>query len=171
MSKYLHQLLPLALLFATAPVHAQENNNLNASIAIQNQNLATTRELIKNTQNKNLDQLLSHFIDDAVFAQPFNPADADFAYRGKSEIGDGFQGIFGLIEKFGYDDQRYTVSNDGLTVFFEAQGNMAFAGTGNDYKNYYVFRVDFTKDGKVHKLTEYMNSLYLVTALKRNQAK
>ena len=128
-------------------------------------NLQTARALIQATEEQDIEKLMSGFADDAVFAQPFNPAGPDYAYEGKAAVRKGFEGIFGLMETLGYKDKRYTVSDDGNAVFLEAQGQMTLAGSGKEYDNFYVFRVDFDADGRVTKLTEYMNSLYLVNTI------
>ncbi|MFT4684981.1 MAG: ketosteroid isomerase-like protein, partial [Flavobacteriales bacterium] len=59
-----------------------------------------------------------------------------------------------------YTDESYTKSADGSTVFVETKGKMTLSN-GTPYNNSYVFRFDFNNKGKVTKVTEYMNSLYL----------
>ncbi|MDW3195060.1 MAG: nuclear transport factor 2 family protein [Cytophagales bacterium] len=124
-------------------------------------NLKAAKLMIAATENKDIETLMSFFTEDAIFAQPFNPQGVDYAYSSKEAIRAGFEGIFKLIDTMSYKNKAFTPSNDGSVVFFEAQGDMQLSGSGKDYDNMYVFRVDFDKNGKVTKLTEYMNSLYL----------
>lgn len=126
----------------------------------QQANLTTVKTLFQYMEKKDLDKVILGFTEEAVFAQPFSPQGADFAYRGKSEIRKGLTGIFSLINKINYINQSYTISADGNTVFFETTGEMTLAN-GSPYNNSYVFRVDLNDKSEVVKVTEYMNSLYL----------
>ena len=124
-------------------------------------NLETALSIVRAAENENIQNVMEHFREDAVFAQPFSPRGSDFSYDGFEEIQSGFQGIFDSIEPVSFSNKEFTVSQDGKTIFMEAQGDMKLAENGRDYNNFYVFRVDFDDEGKVERLTEYYNSLYL----------
>lgn len=117
--------------------------------------------MIEATIRKDLDAVLATFAEDSCFAQPFNPTQPGLLFKGKKEIRAGFQQIFAFIKRINYLDSRYTVSDDGTTIFLETQGDMVLAGRNLEYKNFYIFRFDFNCEGQIKLLTEYMNSLYL----------
>jgi ketosteroid isomerase-like protein len=166
-----HHFLALAVamvgLWTPATTVAQTRDQNGESI--QMNSLETTKALFAAAQTKNLEALMNGFTETAVFAQPFHPMGPDFAYRGTSEIRQGMQGIFALIETIGYTDTTYTVSGDGRSVFVETKGDMVLAGSGKPYNNGYIFRVDFNGEGLVEKFTEYTNSLYIVQTIDLRQ--
>jgi ketosteroid isomerase-like protein len=153
----------IVLLVAIMVMSCNNKNKESAhaiSIELGHTNLEIVKKLFHFMENKDLENAINGFTEEAVFAQPFNPKGADFAYNGKEEIKNGLIRIFGIIDTISYTYESYTKSADGSTVFVETKGEMTLSN-GTPYNNSYVFRFDFNNIGKVTKVTEYMNSLYL----------
>lgn len=130
-------------------------------------NLDTAEALLEGTTRKDLDLVVSLFASDAEFSQPYSLQGPGIAHKGTSEIRDEFRTIFKQVEVIAYEEQRKTVSADGMAVIIEVQGDMTLAGSRKNYQNFYVFRFDFDKAGKIQTLTEYMNSHYLAKIYER----
>ena len=106
-----------------------------------------------------LEKIRATFHDDAVWQVQVKGILGEGAHRGKTAIVDEFLApVRGLFKP---GDPKVTVtamaSRDALVI-----GESVSRGTfvdGRPYENLYVFAIEF-KDGKVHLLREYMDSLY-----------
>ena len=127
------------------------------------QTFATASLMMHHAAEKEMDELLNLFEEDAVYLQPFNPGESR-RYQGKQEIKALYQQIFRNIDKLNYVAREFTTSADGKTVFIEAHGDMTVSTTGAAYKNTHVFRVDFDACDKVAKITQYANPLRIIEA-------
>ena len=106
-----------------------------------------------------LEQIRATFHDDAVWQVQVKGILGEGAHRGKKVIVDEFLApVRGLFKP---GDPKVTVTSmasEGALVIGESVSRGTFVD-GRPYENLYVFAIEF-KDGKVHRLREYMDSLY-----------
>lgn len=153
-------LLPIS---ACAPLKAPQSQ------VVQDRNLATVDELLSASERRDLGGLMAFFSEDARLSIPFLPSGArDF--HGATEIELVYRQLFQRFSTIHYSDRQYTVSRDGGTVFVEVQGDFERAQGAGDYDNFFVFRVDFTNDGRVARLTQYQNSFYTAQIFRSDES-
>ena len=96
-----------------------------------------------------LEKIRATFHDDAVWQVQVKGILGEGAHRGKKAIVDEFLApVRGLFKP---GDPKVTVTAESVS-----RGTFV---DGRPYENLYVFAIEF-KDGKVHLLREYMDSLY-----------
>ncbi|MEM9286572.1 MAG: nuclear transport factor 2 family protein [Pseudomonadota bacterium] len=64
-------------------------------------------------------------------------------------------------ENIVFRERTYSVSDDGKTVWMEANGDLRLEKTGTPYRNRYVFKFSLNKDGKVTEIREWVNTVTL----------
>jgi ketosteroid isomerase-like protein len=107
-----------------------------------------------------LERIRAAFHEDAVWQVQVKGILGEGAHRGKKAIVDDF--LAPVRGMFKPGDPKVTVTSmasQGPLVLGECLSRGTFAD-GRPYENLYVFVLEF-RDGKVHQLREYMDSLYI----------
>jgi uncharacterized protein len=106
-----------------------------------------------------LEKIRATFHEDAVWQVQVKGILGEGAHRGRKAIVDDFLApVRGLFKP---GDPKVTVTaiaSNGPLVIGESVSRGMFVD-GRSYENLYVFAIEF-RDGKVHVLREYMDSLY-----------
>jgi ketosteroid isomerase-like protein len=142
-----------------APANACGVPGTEEAVSIGQHNLATVERFAQHLTAKNLEGVVALLTEDATWSQPFQPSGA-ITLSGRPQITVGYEWFFATFNTIRFGARKYTVSNDGCTVFAEMQGDFDLTGGAGDYDNFFVFRLDFAADGRVSALTHYMNSFY-----------
>jgi ketosteroid isomerase-like protein len=107
-----------------------------------------------------LEKIRATFHDDAVWQVQVKGILGEGAHRGKKAIVDEFLAPVRGMFKPGDPKLNITsLASQGPLVLGEVEARGTFAD-GRPYENLYVFVIEI-KDGKVHRLREYMDSLYV----------
>ena len=77
-------------------------------------------------------------------------------FRGKDAVLGYLGTIVANFSRAVLTERRFTVAEDGATVFLEAKGDLVHAHTSAPYRNMYVFRFDL-HDGRIVGIAEYAN--------------
>lgn len=86
-------------------------------------------------------------------------------FQGREAVMQNFQRLLGTFERIEFVDERVFPSQDGRTVFVEARGNFVVKGTGQPYRNIYVFAFEVV-NGQVVAVREYTNPLTIAETFK-----
>jgi ketosteroid isomerase-like protein len=107
-----------------------------------------------------LEKIRATFHDDAVWQVQVKGILGEGAHRGKKAIVDEFLAPVRGMFKPGDPKLNITsLASRGPLVLGEVEARGTFAD-GRPYENLYVFVIEI-KDGKVYRLREYMDSLYV----------
>lgn len=107
-----------------------------------------------------LEKIRATFHDDAVWQVQVKGILGEGAHRGKKAIVDEFLAPVRGMFKPGDPKLNITsLASQGPLVLGEVEARGTFAD-GRPYENLYVFVIEI-KDGKVYRLREYMDSLYV----------
>ena len=102
-----------------------------------------------------------HLADDVVEIIPFSNTgkpDPFYAFNGKAEVLGYLNTIVTNFSRVVLVDRRYSVSDDGRSVFLQAEGDLVQAGTGAKYQNVYIFKFEI-RDGQLVHIDEYANPI------------
>jgi ketosteroid isomerase-like protein len=117
-------------------------------------------EFFATLSSGDLEKIRATFHEDAVWQVQVKGILGEGSHRGRKAIVDDFLApVRGL---FVPGDPKVTVTaiaSQGPLVMGECTGRGTLAD-GREYANLYVFVIEF-KDGRVHQLREYMDSLYI----------
>ena len=107
-----------------------------------------------------LDKIRAAFHEEAVWQVQVKGIAGEGSHKGKKAIVDEF--LAPVRGMFKPGDPKLTITSiasQGPLVIGEAQGRGTFTD-GRPYENLYAFAIEI-KDGKVHRLREYMDSFYV----------
>lgn len=79
-------------------------------------------------------------------------------FQGRDAVMANLQHIVENFDRIEFVDERVFPAQDGRTVFVEARGNFLMKGTGEPYRNLYVFAFE-VQNGQVTAVREYNNPL------------
>ena len=100
---------------------------------------------------------LSMLAPGAMLHAPYNPnGDATDAGIRSFPASAYVVGAMATYDNLVFVDRKYSVANDGGTVWIEAEGRLRVAETGKPYENRYVFKIEFS-DAGITEITEYTN--------------
>ena len=102
-----------------------------------------------------------HLADDVVEIIPFSNTgkpDPFYAFNGKAEVLGYLNTIVTNFSRVVLVDRRYSVSDNGSSVFLQAEGDLVQAGTGAKYQNVYIFKFEI-RDGQLVHIDEYANPI------------
>jgi ketosteroid isomerase-like protein len=117
-------------------------------------------EFFATLSSGDLEKIRATFHEDAVWQVQVKGILGEGAHRGRKAIVDEFLApVRGLFKPGDPKVTVMTLASNGPLVLGECESRGAFAD-GRPYENLYVFVLEF-KDGKVHVLREYMDSLYV----------
>jgi ketosteroid isomerase-like protein len=107
-----------------------------------------------------LEKIRATFHDEAVWQVQVKGILGEGSHRGKNTIVDEFLApIRGMFKPGEPKVTVNSIASQGPLVIGECSGRGTFLD-GRPYENLYVFALEF-KDGKVYRLREYMDSLYI----------
>ena len=109
------------------------------------------RSIAKGFDTHDLEGILSHFADDAVFDSPRGPDPWGRRYVGKAEIGRAFEGRFAGIPDVRYQDDDHFVDGD------RGASEWTLSGTATEAQRIEIRGCDLwiLRDGKVFKKDSY----------------
>jgi len=109
------------------------------------------RSIAKGFDTHDLEGILSHFADDAVFDSPRGPDPWGRRYVGKAEIGRAFEGRFAGIPDVRYQDDDHFVDGD------PGASEWTLSGTTTEAQRIEIRGCDLwiLRDGKVFKKDSY----------------
>jgi ketosteroid isomerase-like protein len=117
-------------------------------------------EFFATLSSGDLEKIRATFHEDAVWQVQVKGILGEGAHRGRKAIVDEFLApVRGLFKPGDPKVTVMTLASNGPLVLGECESRGTFAD-GRPYENLYVFVLEF-KDGKVHVLREYMDSLYV----------
>jgi ketosteroid isomerase-like protein len=117
-------------------------------------------EFFATLSSGDLEKIRATFHDDAVWQVQVKGILGEGSHRGKKAIVDEFLAPVRGLFKPGEPKVTVTsMASKGSLVIGESVSRGTFVD-GRPYENLYVFAIEF-KDGKVHLLREYMDSLYI----------
>jgi ketosteroid isomerase-like protein len=125
-----------------------------------NENETTYLKFFETLSGGDLEKIRATFHDDAVWQVQVKGILGEGSHRGKQAIVDEF--LAPVRGMFKPGDPKVTVTSlasRGALVIGECDSRGTFAD-GRPYENLYVFVLEI-KDGKVWRLREYMDSLYV----------
>ncbi|MEM7781428.1 MAG: hypothetical protein AAF697_13650 [Pseudomonadota bacterium] len=104
----------------------------------------------------------SHLVSNAPIHAMFNPTGETDASSIRTFPAVAYFGVVTQnYENIVFSDRTYSVSEDGKTVWMEANGNLRLEGTGTPYLNRYVFKFTLNEDHKVTEIREWVNTVTL----------
>ncbi|MFD5827020.1 nuclear transport factor 2 family protein [Lentzea sp. NPDC060358] len=119
------------------------------------------------TESKSPEVLEPHLAPDVVMEVPLTvhgalaPVDT---VTGKQALLDWVRTGAVTFDRIRWRDLEFSTA--GETVFAECHGDMTVAGTGEPYRNRYVFRFD-VRDGLIRRIREYSNPVAVARLLER----
>ena len=122
-------------------------------------NLATLIEYVDRFEQEDttIFSLLASDVTDQVI---FNPDGSQnpIVYPNPEAVIGFLTSIFQAFDNISFIDRRFTVSEDGNTIFLQTRGgDWVFVPNGQIYRQTYMFRVDFNAQGEVAAIEEYIN--------------
>ncbi|MBL7253111.1 nuclear transport factor 2 family protein [Paractinoplanes lichenicola] len=102
-----------------------------------------------------------YLADDVVEVIPYSNTgkpEPFYVFTGKAEVLDYLRTIVTNFSRVLLAGKRYSVTDDGNTVFLQAEGDLVQAGTDAAYRNVYVFKIE-TRDGQIVHIDEYANPI------------
>ena len=125
-----------------------------------NENERVFLKFFETLSSGDLDKIRAAFHDEAVWQVQVKGIAGEGSHKGKKAIVDEF--LAPVRGMFKPGDPKLTITSiasQGPLVIGEAQGRGTFTD-GRPYENLYAFAIEI-KDGKVHRLREYMDSFYV----------
>ncbi|HEX7306980.1 nuclear transport factor 2 family protein [Lentzea sp.] len=119
------------------------------------------------TESKSPEVLEPHLAPDVVMEAPLTvhgalePVDT---VTGKEALLAWVRTAAANFDRIRWRDQEFFAA--GETVFVECGGDMTVAGTGEPYRNRYVFRFD-VRDGLIRRVREYSNPVAVARLLEQ----
>lgn len=108
-------------------------------------------------EDETIFNLLAENVTDNVRLNP-DGSQNPITFSGIEEVRGFITSIFQSFDNISFKDRRYTVSEDGTTIFIQTIGvDWIFAPTGGSYENVYIFRIDFNSEGQIQAIEEYLN--------------
>lgn len=103
------------------------------------------------------DRAIAMLTEDAMVHAPFNPSgdasdDAIRSFPAAMYV----TGATLTYDNLVFEDRKFSVADNGQTLWLEAEGRLRVAATDTAYHNRYVFKLDI-EDGKISAITEYVN--------------
>ena len=122
------------------------------------QNLATVEAFITELENED-PNIFTRLTTDPVVVLKMNPdaSQNEVRFVGTEQVQGYLTGIFDLFSQIEFNDIRINSTDDGATVFVQANGNFIVAGADTPYNNVYVLRYDFDELGRIASIEEYLN--------------
>ncbi|GMN06646.1 hypothetical protein MTsPCn5_20350 [Croceitalea sp. MTPC5] len=156
------QLKVLGLLMVSALFVACSDDDDSTPEVVENngqRNLETAMEFLDGFEQEDT-AIFNVFSDDYVGFNRFNPSGAQDPVvlpNAQAQI-DFFTTIFQVFDNISFIERRFTISEDGNSIFFQAiSDSWTFVPTGAPYNQVYVFRLDFNEAGEVTTIEEYIN--------------
>ena len=116
-------------------------------------------EFFTTLSSGDLERIRATFHEDAIWQVQVKGILGEGAHRGRKAIVDDFLApVRGLFKPGDPKVIVTTMASQGPLVIGECTSQGTFLD-GRPYENLYAFAIEF-KDGKVHRLREYMDSLY-----------
>ena len=129
-------------------------------VKANNENERVYLDFFETLSSGDLERIRATFHDEAVWQVQVKGIIGEGAHRGKKAIVDDFLAPVRGMFKPGDPKLNVTsVASQGSLVIGEIAARGTFADE-RPYENLYVFALEF-KDGKVYRLREYMDSLYV----------
>jgi len=122
-------------------------------------NLAET--FFEALEKRDISLIARHLADDIVEIIPFSNTgkpDPFYTFNGKAEVLTYLNTIVTNFSRVVLVNKRFSIGDDGSTVFVQAEGDLVQADTGTPYQNVYVFKFEF-RDGKIVHIDEYANPI------------
>lgn len=119
-------------------------------------------EAIANTffaalEHEDAELALSLLAPEAMLHAPYNPnGDASDAGIRSFPASLYVKGALATYDNLVFVNRHYSITDDGRTVWIEAQGRLRVAASGRPYENRYVFKIALA-EGKIEAITEYTN--------------
>lgn len=117
--------------------------------------VATAMNRFENADIQGFAELLA---PNTRFDNVFNLPNTPRTFEGKDAVVANLTRITENFEQIEFVDERLYTSEDGQTVFVEANGNFTVKGTGEPYNNTYVFVFE-VENGQIVAIREYNNPL------------
>jgi len=129
-------------------------------VQANNENEAAYLKFFETLSSGDLEKIRATFHDDAVWQVQVKGILGEGSHRGKKAIVDEFLAPVRGMFNPGDPKLRVTsLASQGSLVLGEVEARGTFTD-GRRYENLYVFVIEI-KDGKVYRLREYMDSLYV----------
>ena len=116
-------------------------------------------------ENSDIQGFAELIAPNARFENVFNLPNTPRTFEGKDAVVANLTRITENFEQIEFVDERLHASEDGQTVFVEANGNFTVKGTGEPYKNTYVFVFE-VENGQIVAIREYNNPLTVAKTFK-----
>jgi len=127
------------------------------SLDTSTQARAITDKFFNAMAAEDADTALSLLTPDATLHAPYNPnGDASDAGIRSLPAALYVKGAMVTYDNLVFEDRKYSLADNGQTMWVEAEGRLRVAATGKPYENRYVFKLDFDGD-KIASITEYTN--------------
>ncbi|MEO0526403.1 MAG: hypothetical protein AAFZ89_04215 [Bacteroidota bacterium] len=149
------------LLFATLFIACSDDDDTDTEVVENNgqRNLEITMEFLEGFERED-PAIFEVFSEDYIGFNRFNPSGSQepiILPNAQAQI-DFFNTIFQVFDNISFDEERFTISEDGNSIFFQAiSDGWTFVPTGAPYNQVYVFRLDFNEAGEVTTIEEYIN--------------
>ena len=131
-------------------------------IAVKARTNSNSAEIVATAMNRFENADIGSFAEliapNARFENVFNLPNTPRTFEGKDAVVANLTGITENFEQIEFVDERLYTSEDGQTVFVEANGNFTVRGTGESYNNTYVFVFE-VENGQIVAIREYNNPL------------
>lgn len=93
-----------------------------------------------------------------------------YVFDGREHVMGYIRSVAAKFDRVAFLDKVYTVSEDGSSVFLQANGDILSTVEKLVYRNVYIFKVDIV-DGKIVKVWEYANPVaYANLGIKDSEA-
>jgi ketosteroid isomerase-like protein len=124
------------------------------------QNVNTVERYLEGIQNESQDIFLEFAPSPSlVVKMNADASQTEIVFANIDQIRGYINSVFALFSKIEFNDVRITPSENGSSVFAQANGDFTVEGVGSPYRNVYIFRIDFNSVGEVTKVEEYFNQV------------
>lgn len=151
----IHKVLSATFLTFAMGLAACENTNqrqIDTTSRIQ-----IAEDFFSALEREDAETALAMLTDTALLHAPYNPnGDATDAGIRTFPAALYVKGAIGTYDNLVFEDRKFSVADDGQTIWIEAEGRLRVAATGNPYENRYVFKLELASD-KIDAITEYTN--------------